>query len=114
MDDLSSQLNGKKALFSKAPWLDVRRPKDIAPLIFKGFQRRRCSVSKALENNYWITQINMQDGLSLEHIVQFTNLRELLSPLQMDPNTPDSIPWKLTIWMLFVEVGIQHAILGPT
>jgi hypothetical protein len=67
MDDLSSQLNGKKALFSKAPWLDVRRPKDIAPLIFKGFQRRRCSVSKALENNYWITQINMQDGLSLEH-----------------------------------------------
>jgi hypothetical protein len=38
----------------------------------------------------------MQDGLSVEHIVQFTNLWGLVSPLQLDPNTSGTILWKLT------------------
>jgi hypothetical protein len=89
--------NGKKMLFWEAPWLDGRQPKDISPLIFKVSQRRKWSVNKSLENNYRITQINMQDGLSIEHIMQFTNLWEVISPLQMNANTPDSISWKLTV-----------------
>jgi hypothetical protein len=88
--------NGKKVQFWEAPWLDGRRPKDIAPLIFKDSKRRKCTVSKAMENNSWVSQINMQDGLSVEHIVKFANLWELVSNLQMDPTTPDTISWKLT------------------
>jgi hypothetical protein len=70
--------------------LDERWPKDIAPLIFKGSQRRKCSDSNALEKKL-VTQINMEDELSIENIVQFMNVWELISFLQMNPNTPDSI-----------------------
>jgi hypothetical protein len=88
--------NGKNTLFWEAPWLDGRRPKDIAPLIFKDSKRRNCTVSKALENNFWVSKINMQDGLSVEYIVQFANLWEPVSNLQMDQTTLDTISWKLT------------------
>jgi hypothetical protein len=38
----------------------------------------------------------MQDGLTLEHIMRFANLWELLQSVQMDVNNTDPITWKLT------------------
>jgi hypothetical protein len=37
----------EKALFWKAPWLNGRQPKDIAPLIFKCL-KKKCNVRKLL------------------------------------------------------------------
>jgi hypothetical protein len=89
--------NGKKTLFWEAPWLDGRKPKDIPhPLILEGSQRRICSVSKALEENFWVKKINTHHGLSLENIMQFSSLGEILQPVQMDPNFPDSISSNVT------------------
>jgi hypothetical protein len=64
--------NGEKASFWDASWLQGLAPKDIAPLIFDLSKKRKCSVKKALENDFWVSQINMQTGLSVEHIVQFS------------------------------------------
>jgi hypothetical protein len=88
--------NGKKAIFWEDPWLDGKRPKDIAPLVYKISQGKRCSVGKALDANFWISKINTNDGLTLEHITQFATLWEMIQPVQLNSNTSDSISWKLT------------------
>jgi hypothetical protein len=64
----------KKTSFYEAPWLNRRRPKDIACLIYKGSKRKNCTVNKALDNDFWITQVNTQDGLSLDHTTTLCNL----------------------------------------
>jgi hypothetical protein len=47
--------NGKKDLFWEASWINGMRPKDIAPLIFDLSKRKKCTVAKALEDNFWVS-----------------------------------------------------------
>jgi hypothetical protein len=84
------------AKFWRAPWLDGRRPMDIAPLIFERSKWKNCNVNKALHGEFWISQINNHHGLSLVHIVQFSRLWEKLQTIDLDHNTSDAISWKLT------------------
>jgi hypothetical protein len=72
------------------------RPKVIAPLIFDLPKRKKCTVAKALEDNFWVSQINNQDGLSLEHIVQFAKLWEVLDGVHLQEGMTDTLIWKLT------------------
>jgi hypothetical protein len=88
--------NGKKALFWEASWINGMRPKDIAPLIFDLLKHKKCTVAKALEVNFWVSQINNQDGLSLEHIVQFAKLLEALDGVHLQNKVTDTIIWNLT------------------
>jgi hypothetical protein len=69
---------------------------DIAPLIYEGSKRKNCTVQIAIEDDFWVSQINNQNGLSLDHIVQFANLWEMLHGTHLDHNAKDSISWKLT------------------
>jgi hypothetical protein len=41
--------NGENARFWKDSWLNGRRPKDIAPLIFKCFKKKNSTVSKVMD-----------------------------------------------------------------
>jgi hypothetical protein len=86
--------NREKGLFWILSWLNGLRPKDIAPLIFKIAKRRMCAVKKALENDFWVAYLNIQEVLSVEHIEQFYKLSEMTQNVDLDPNTPDSIRWK--------------------
>jgi mannosylglycoprotein endo-beta-mannosidase len=88
--------SGKKAIFWDSSWLNGLRPRDVAPLIFDISKKKKITVAKALLDDFWITQINMQDGISIQHIVQFTNLWEMLQDVHLDPNSSDTIAWKLT------------------
>jgi hypothetical protein len=89
--------NGKRALFWEFSWLDGMRPKDIAPLIFDiSKKKKKCLISKAMDTEFWISQTNIQGGLTVEHIVQFTKLWEMAKNVQMDNDTPDKITWKLS------------------
>ena len=88
--------SGDKASFWHSSWLDGRRPKDWAPLIFGLSKTKVFSVHKGLENDFWVSQINTQDGLTVEHISQFVNLWRALHDVQLDPATPDRITWKFT------------------
>jgi hypothetical protein len=64
--------NGEKAMFWEG--LNGMRSKDIAPMIFELAKRRRCTVKKALKNEFWVSHINIQGGLSVEHLRQFVKL----------------------------------------
>lgn len=52
------------------------------------------SVKEALENNVWITWIDMTNDLSVDHIQEFYHLWEMLSVVQLDPDSMDTISWK--------------------
>jgi hypothetical protein len=52
----------KAVLFWDSSWLDGGRPKDISPLIYKIFKKKNCIVRKALENNFWVSQICNMDS----------------------------------------------------
>jgi hypothetical protein len=71
-------------------------PKDIAPLICDVSKRKKTTVHKALEENHWVSQINTGTDITLDHIVQFSNLWEMLQSVHLKPGTPDLITWKLT------------------
>jgi hypothetical protein len=88
--------NGKRALLWEASWINGSIPKDIAPLIFDLSKTKRCAVAKTLEEDLWISQINYQNGLSIDHLIQFTKLWEMVQEVHLDPNTMDSILWKFT------------------
>jgi hypothetical protein len=53
-------------------------------------------VAKALEENFRVSQINNNNGLSLEHIVQFSKLWEMLNEVHLEPDMANSITWKVT------------------
>jgi hypothetical protein len=50
------------------------RPKNVAPLIFKLSKRKNTTMCKALDEDFWGSQINTQEGLSVDHIPQFYKL----------------------------------------
>jgi hypothetical protein len=88
--------DGNKALFWEAAWIDGMRPKDFAPLLFARSKKKKCTVHKALGNDFWVSQINTHDGLSFDHIAQFYKLWERLANVHLDPQAQDTISWKLT------------------
>lgn len=88
--------DGSKAKFWESSWLDGLRPKDVAPKIFEISKRKACVVSKALDNNFWIRQIDIQQGLTLTHIQQFATLWEMISGVTLRHDRQDTISWKFT------------------
>jgi hypothetical protein len=49
-----------------------------------------------MENNFWIAQINIDNGLCVDHIAQFATLWEKLSHIHLNEVIHNSITWKLT------------------
>jgi hypothetical protein len=86
--------NGDKAIFWESTWLNGMHPKDIAPKIFEIAKRRKCTIKIALENDFWVSHINIQGGLSVEHTMQFYTLWEMVQLIHLDISTTDSIRWK--------------------
>jgi hypothetical protein len=87
--------NRENALFWGSDWLNGIRPKDTTPKIFELAKRKKKrTLQRALENDFWVSHLNTQGSLSLEHIMQFYKLWEMLQHLQLDMNTPDTIAWK--------------------
>jgi hypothetical protein len=51
--------NGKIAPFWDSPWLEGKRPKDIAPLIYEVSKKKRCTVAQALVSKSCILNIKI-------------------------------------------------------
>jgi hypothetical protein len=66
--------NGMKTPFWHAPWLDGRKPIEIAPLIYASSKGKNWKVAHALQNNAWVHKVGLGDGFSLEHLSQFVEL----------------------------------------
>ena len=88
--------NGAKTPFWDSPWLLGRKPKDIAPLIYKASKRKNWKVREALSHNAWILKIKPPTIISAELITQFFTLWALLHEVQLDDLTEDDIVWKHT------------------
>jgi hypothetical protein len=88
--------NGMETPFWHAPWLDGRKPIEIAPLIFASSKRKNWKVAHALQNNAWVHKVGLGDGFSFEHLSQFVELWGLIQNFHLNDNIEDDITWKLT------------------
>jgi hypothetical protein len=64
------------------------QPKDVAPLTSELSKRKNIMVHKDLEEDFWVSQLNIQEGLSVEHIHQFYKLWEMLANVQLNNEAP--------------------------
>jgi hypothetical protein len=111
--------DGKKAKFWESSWLNGLRAKDIVPKIFEISKWKACLVIKALDNNFWIRQIDTSHGLSLTHIQEFSTLWGMLQDVTLSLDRKDTIHWKFTSsdeYSVATAYMVQFAgkILSPT
>lgn len=88
--------DGRMAHFWHSPWLEGKKPKDIAPLVFASSSNKNKSVKEAMQDQNWVHWIKMEDGLSVDHIAQFCTLWEKLSQVELRDDLADDIKWNLT------------------
>jgi hypothetical protein len=88
--------NGKKTPFWHAPWLEGKRPIDIAPLIFASSKRKIWKVAQALHDSAWVQKIVFNHDFSLDHLSQFVELWNLIQNFNLVDNIEDDISWRLT------------------
>lgn len=88
--------NGKRTSFWHSGWLEGRRPKDIAPNLFKICQPKNRTVVDALQRRAWIRDVRRAEGLMLLHIQEFVTLWGMLRDIQLNHNLEDRIRWKFT------------------
>jgi hypothetical protein len=86
--------NRLKAKFWTSPWLGGLCPADLAPGLFKLSKRKNYNIEKALDNNFWVNQINTSQEFGLVHIEEFVKLWELLNDVHLENDVPDTIYWK--------------------
>lgn len=88
--------NGRKTSFWEDAWVQGRRPKDIAPLLYTKSRRKNRYVDDALTNNNWIQDLNHRVGFTVNHFLQYATLRWQISQIERDESQDDHIIWNLT------------------
>lgn len=88
--------NGHIARFWSSSWLQDIRPRDIAPNIFVLSRNKNCWVKQALVTNCWISNTDINNSSTLEHIQQFADLWEKLCTVNLVQGVNDTIVWKFT------------------
>ena len=81
---------------SDAPWLNGSKPIDIAPLIYKISTRKNWNVKQALHEDGWISKINLNAALTMDHIHQYISLWIQLRQVNLQDDVADDIVWRLT------------------
>jgi hypothetical protein len=70
--------NGKKTPFWHAPWLEGRKPIEIAPLIYASSKRKNWKVSQVVNEDAWVGKIDLGRPFTMEHFSQFFELWSLI------------------------------------
>jgi hypothetical protein len=65
---------GHIANFWHDPWLEWRKPKDIAPSIFAISKRKNVTVSKGICDDFWIVKLNTIVGIKTNHLTEYVDL----------------------------------------
>ncbi|KAK1649450.1 hypothetical protein QYE76_067255 [Lolium multiflorum] len=97
------EVTGLRTL-SKARWFrsdatistSMRKPIDVAPLIYAVSKRKNWKVSHAMNGEAWISKITLDASFSLDHFSQFVDLWSLISTINLTPEVEDDITWRLT------------------
>jgi hypothetical protein len=88
--------NGHKAPFWHSPWLNNRKPIEVAPLIFEISKRKNWKVHQALRNNEWVKKIDLGKINNMDYLRQFVELWGLIESIQLRDGVEDDIVWRLT------------------
>jgi hypothetical protein len=88
--------NGSKTPFWFAPWLEGKKPIEVAPLIFASSKRKNWKVAQALLDNAWVNKVALGEDFTFEHLAQFIELWTLIQNFNLNENVEDDISWKLT------------------
>nr|ADB85299.1 putative retrotransposon protein [Phyllostachys edulis] len=88
--------DGQTASFWYSAWLCGEAPKALAPLIFEISKGRNKTVASGLQDGRWVQDINIQGGLSIDHIRQFVDLWAKINRIHPVFGSQDDIDWKLT------------------
>jgi hypothetical protein len=82
--------DGNIASFWHAPWLEGRKPKDIAPSILAISKRKNSTVSKVIHQDFWISKINTNEGINTKHLTDFVDCTRV-SEVQLIEGIADDI-----------------------
>jgi hypothetical protein len=88
--------NGAGTMFWKDRWLHGQWLADLAPSLFAAIpqrKRQQRSVETALQNHAWVSYI--QGSLTVDIIVDYIQVWELINELQLLPEVVDAHRWRL-------------------
>jgi hypothetical protein len=85
-----------KASFWSLGWLQGRRPKDIAPLLFGKSKKKNRMVAEALHDNAWIRDLGHRTGFTTAHLSQLVTLWNLVQGTTLRQDQEDRITWTQT------------------
>lgn len=88
--------DGRISIFWHTPWLNGCKPKDIVSSIFAISTRKNFTVNKCLNNDLWVSKINIFGGICTQHIVEFVELWTRIGEVHLVDGMPDDITWKFT------------------
>jgi hypothetical protein len=88
--------NRRKTPFWHAPWLNGRKPIEIAPLVFHVSTRNNWKVSHALHEHAWVAKIDLGRVYSMEHLYQFVEIWCLIDSIHLREDVYDDTVWRLT------------------
>ena len=89
--------DGTNTLFWKDKWLDGHSIQDLAPWVFALVSNRRANkrtVREALTNEKWLEDI--QGAISVEGLLEFLEVWDLISLVELQVGTPDKHIWRLS------------------
>ena len=101
--DLLQRKENKEGEFWHSPWLEGLKPKDVAPSIFAISKLENFTIHKALEDDFWMRNLNMGGGISASHVMEFFSLWCKLQDVTLNAQTVNSISWKL------IGLGVRGA-----
>jgi len=88
--------DGMKADFWNSGWMGGCRRKDIVPAIFAISRKKSRKVREALQDDNWVSNLDMHSIITIQHIQQLVHLWNLVQDIHLDPAQRDSITWKLS------------------
>lgn len=106
--------NGARTPFWDAPWVQGRKPRDIAPLIFEASQRKNWKIKDALKDDAWVAKIRISPAFSITHFRQFLELWATIHGFIL-VDVEDGITWKHTASGCYTAASAYKAqFLGMT
>ncbi|WVZ93818.1 LOW QUALITY PROTEIN: hypothetical protein U9M48_039773 [Paspalum notatum var. saurae] len=98
--DAAIQINigdGEDVLFWTDRWLQGNSVAELAPNLVLAVSkkvRKRCTVSQALTDCRWVTDI--RGALTFPVLIEYLRIWELVDDVTLQPGTPDQFRWRFT------------------
>jgi hypothetical protein len=107
---------GESTVFWTDCWLQGRKIAGLAPLLFAAIpqaRRKRYTVQQAFQNHTWTADI--QGVVTIEIIVEYIQMWELLLDIQLQPEVEDTHVWRLSANGKYsAKSGYDHLFMGAT